>query len=274
MENIEDAPILTEMRGATLLVTLNRPKQRNALADSMRTAIAAVIEHARDDEAVKAVVLTGAGANFCAGGDLSQIRSDRPIFETRERIRKLHRWFTELCNLEKPVVAAVEGSAFGAGMNLALACDFVFASPQAKLCAVFGRIGLVPDLGGLILLPRMVGLQRAKEIVFSARVIDAEEARSLGMVYEIVESEKLLESALAFAARFHDASTQALGLAKGILNQSFNLDARALLEMEAMAQALAVNTDYHKQAVDRFMDKKPLLFAWESMGKAARDDRG
>lgn len=271
MTEADFPPILTEMRGATLLVTLNRPGQRNALSDAMRREIADVVVRARDDASVKAVVLTGAGNNFCAGGDLGQVRSDRPILETRERIRMLHRWFSELCNLEKPVIAAVEGSAFGAGMNLALACDFIFATPKAKFCAVFGRIGLIPDLGGLILLPRMVGMQRAKEIIFSARIVGAEEARGLGIVHEIVEAERLVDHAVAFAGRFHAASTEVLGMAKTILNQSFNLDQRALLEMEATTQALAVNTAYHHDAVQRFMRKEPLRFAWESMPAAERD---
>lgn len=260
----DDPPILTETRGATLLVTLNRPKQRNALGDAARAAMAETVARARRDRAVKAVVLTGSGGNFCAGGDLDQIGEARPVFETRERIKDLHRWFVELSNLEKPVITAVDGAAFGAGLNLALAGDFVFATPRAKFCAVFGRIGLIPDLGGLFLLPRMVGMQRAKEIIFSARILGAEEARSLGLVYRIVGQDTLVETALAFAARFHEASTEALGLAKSILAQSFNLDQRALVEMEATGQALAVNTGYHRDAVDRFREKAPLRFAWES----------
>lgn len=264
-------PIRVEQRDATLLVTLNRPQQRNALDDAMRAAMLDVVARARDDATVKAVVVTGAGGNFCAGGDLGSLVSGRPVFESRERLRKLHRWFFEFSNIEKPVIAAVEGSAFGAGLNLALACDFVFAAPDAKFCAVFARIGLIPDLGGLFFLPRIVGLQRAKEIVFSARVIGAEEARALGIVYEIAGRDALLDRALAFAARFHEASTEALGLAKSILNQSSHLDQRALAELEAAGQALALNTDYHRDAVDRFMSKQPARFAWEAFSRPARE---
>lgn len=264
--------VLTEKRGATLLVTLNRPERRNAFDLEMRQAIGDAVFAARDDAAVKALVLTGAGAAFCAGGDLSALSSQaRPVFGDRERIRRLHPWFRELVHLEKPVIAAVRGPAFGAGFNLALAADFILAAPDARFCAVFGRIGLVPDLGGFFLLPRIVGLQRAKELVFSAREVDAEEALRLGIAYAVHPVTQLLEEALALAARFHGASTEALGIAKSVLNRSFNLDYDTLAELEASAQALALRTEYHQDAVARFLEKKPLAFRWDSSpGPAGR----
>lgn len=172
-----DAPLLQARHGATLLLTLNRPAQRNALDIDMREALAAAVAEARDDETIKAVVLTGAGGAFCAGGDLKSLTSEaRPPIADRERIRRLHRWFRELVNLEKPVIAAVPGPAFGAGFNLALAADFLLGTPGTRFCSVFARLGVVPDLGGMFLLPRIVGLQREKEIAFSGRGIGAEEA--------------------------------------------------------------------------------------------------
>lgn len=262
--------VLTERRGATLLVTLNRPERRNAFDLEMRQAIGAAVLAARDDAAVKALVLTGSGAAFCAGGDLAALSSqERPVFGDRERIRRLHPWFRELVHLEKPVIAAVRGPAFGAGFNLALAADFILAAPDARFCAVFGRIGLVPDLGGFFLLPRIVGLQRAKELVFSAREVGAEEALRLGIAYAVHPGARLLEEALALAARFHGASTEALGIAKSVLNRSFNLDYDTLAELEASAQALALRTDYHRDAVARFLEKKPLAFRWDSDPGAA-----
>ena len=126
------------------------------------------------------------------------------------------------------------------------------------------RIGVVPVLGGFFLLPRIVGLQRAKELVFSAREVDAEEARALGILYRIVPAPSLLEEALALAARFHAASTEALGMSKNILNRSFNLDQNTLAELEAHAQALALHTSYHDDAVSRFLDKQPLAFNWSA----------
>ncbi len=259
-----NAPVLLSRHGGTLLVTLNRPERRNAFDLDVRKAIAEAVFTARDTTDVKAVVLTGSGGCFCAGGDLKSLRAEeRSIYEDRDRIRRLHPWFRELVNLEKPVIAAVEGPAFGAGFNLALACDFILGAPSARFCAVFARIGLVPDLGGFFLLPRIVGLQRAKELVFSAREVAAEEALRLGILYAIHPAEKLLEEALALAARFEQASTEALGMAKNVLNRSFNLDQDTLAELESYAQALARHTDYHKDAVARFLTKKPLAYRWD-----------
>ena len=234
-----DAPLLRARHGATLLLTLNRPAQRNALDIDMREDMAAAaVAEARDDEAIKAVVLTGAGGAFCAGGDLTSLTSEaRPPIADRDRIRRLHRWFRELVNLEKPVIAAVPGPAFGAGFNLALTADFLLGTPGTRFFSVFARLGVVPDLGGLFLLPRIVGLRRAKEIAFSGRVVGAEEAMRLGILHSIYDEADLTSEALAFAARFHDASTEALGLTKNVLNRSFNLDQDTLAEMEAMAQA-------------------------------------
>ncbi len=230
----------------------------------MRRAIADAVETARDADDVKAVVLTGVGDTFCAGGDLKSLTEKTlPALDCRDRVRRLHPWFRELVNLEKPVIAAVEGAAFGAGFNLALASDFVVVAADARFCAAFARIGLIPDLGGLYLLPRIVGLQRAKEIVFTAREVDAKEALALGIAFSVHAKGNTLNEALSLAARFADAPTQALGMAKNILNRSFNLDQDTLAELESYAQALAMHTDYHQDAVGRFLDKKPLAFRWK-----------
>lgn len=259
------SPVLLTRHGATLLITLNRPEQRNALDLDMRRALGEAVFTARDSPEVKAVVITGAGGAFCSGGDLKALSAERrPIFADRDRIRRLHQWFRELVNLEKPVIAAVNGVAFGAGFNLALACDFIIGTPATRFCAVFARIGLVPDLGGFFLLPRIVGLQRAKELVFSAREVDAEEARRLGILYASYPSEGMLDEALALAARFSDASTEALGIAKNILNRSFNLDQDTLAELEASAQAMSLHTEYHRVAVAGFLAKKPPAFRWKN----------
>lgn len=253
--------VLRERHGATLVIRLNRPERRNAFDLEVRQGIAEAVYEARDDDTVRAVIITGTGDVFCAGGDLKSLsEAKRPMFKDRDRIRRLHPWFRELVNLEKPVIAAVNGTAFGAGFNLALACDFIIGTPKTRFCAVFGRIGLVPDLGGFFLLPRILGLQRAKDLVFSAREVDAEEALRLGILFRIVEQESLMHEALALAERYHHASTDALGIAKNILNRSFNLDQDTLAELEASAQALALHTAYHDEAVANFLNKRPLKF--------------
>lgn len=256
--------VLRERHGATFVIRLNRPERRNAFDLEVRQGLAEAVYEARDDDSIRAVVITGAEGIFCAGGDLKSLsEGKRPIFRDRERIRRLHIWFRELVNLEKPVIAAVDGPAFGAGFNLALACDFILGTPRTRFCAVFGRIGLVPDLGGFFLLPRIVGLQRAKDIVFSAREVGAEEAQRLGILYDIVPPEQLMVQALAMAERYHHASTDALGMAKNVLNRAFNLDQDTLAELEANAQAVAIHSDYHDQAVANFLNKRPLAFKGE-----------
>lgn len=268
-------PILRyEVLDGVARLTLNRPDSRNALDLDLRAELGRAVVAARDDDAVKAVVLTGAGGAFCAGGDLRSLSAERRgALANRDRVRQLHHWFEQLVNLEKPVVAAVDGPAFGAGFNLALAADFILCTPRARFCAVFERIGLVPDLGGFFLLPRIVGLQRAKDIVFTARVLPAEEARTLGIVHEIVPQADLQDAALAFAGRFRHASTAAIGMAKTILNQSFHLDQRALADLESYAQAAAIDSEHHRDAVATFLDKRPLPFDWDALAAAGRGDQ-
>ena len=255
--------------GGIATLRLDRPDQRNALDLQMRAEIAEAVAMARDDAGVKVLLLAGSGGSFCAGGDLKALtETRRPVMANRARIRSLHRWFGELLNLEKPVVAAVDGPAFGAGLNLALAADFVLATPRARFCAVFARIGLVPDLGGFFLLPRLVGLQRAKELVMTARILGAEDARAMGLVLEIHPEESIEEAARALCRRLLQAPTGALGMAKVILNQSFNLDQQALVELEAQAQALALETEDHRARVADFLARRPLAYDWEALARA------
>ena len=262
---MSESPVLVAVQDGVGTITLNRPEARNALNQAMRPPLAAAIAQMRDDPQVHAVILTGAGGAFCSGGDVSQMMDPARMGMTfRAGMRDLHRWYPELVNLEKPVIAAVDGPAFGAGLGLALAADFVLATRRAKFCAVFGRIGLVPDLGVMHLLPRIVGLQKAKELVFTTRVVGAEEARQLGIVYEVLEDgDALRQAAQALARRFGEASTAAIGMAKTVMNQAFELDARAMAELESYAQTAARASAYHQDAVQRFRDKQPLRFDWD-----------
>lgn len=254
-----------ERDGATAVLVMNRPDQRNALDLGMREAFAAAVAEVRDDPAVRAVVLTGAGGHFCAGGDIKTVaqasEGKRDIFEGRERIRKIHRWFDELVDLEKPVVAAVDGVAFGAGLSLALSADFVIASSRAKFCSVFTRLGYVPDMGAMYLLPRAIGLARAKDMVFSARVVDAQEALAIGLAQQVCEG-NVLEAALAFARRFHHAPTESIGIVKNVMNHAFESERRTVYAQEAMAQAMCRESDFHQEAVRRFLAKEAPVYQW------------
>lgn len=264
---MEFETLILDISGGIATITLNRPDARNALSDDLRRdldgALAAVKAGIGKD--ISAVILAGAGRAFCAGGDINTLKelSGGPAAEMRRRLRDSQARVNQIINLEVPTIALVDGAAAGAGFSLALACDFVLATPRARFVMSFGRIGLVPDWGALYLLPRIVGLQRAKELVFSARIVEPQEAQEMGIVYDIVVEDGAMDAARAFAARFADASTLAIGLAKNMLNRSFESDLHSLLDMEAAAQAIANASDYHRDAAARFLDKQPALFDWE-----------
>jgi 2-(1,2-epoxy-1,2-dihydrophenyl)acetyl-CoA isomerase len=259
-----------ERDGPTAVLIMNRPDQRNALDLAMREAFNTAVVGVRDDPSVRAVVLTGAGGHFCAGGDIKAMTQGadgkRDIFEGRERMRKLHRWFDELVDLEKPVIAAVDGVAFGAGLSLALCADFVLASPRARFCSVFARLGYVPDMGAMYLLPRAIGLSRAKDMVFSARVVDAQEALAIGLAQQICEGD-VLEAALNFAKRFHSAPTESLGIVKNVMNHAFESERRTVYAQEAMAQAMCRESGFHQEAVRRFLAKEAPVYQWPEAKK-------
>jgi 2-(1,2-epoxy-1,2-dihydrophenyl)acetyl-CoA isomerase len=263
--------LLIERHGGTAVLTLNRPEARNALDPTLRAAFAAAIPQLRDDPDIKAVVLTGAGGHFCAGGDVKAMKPAHPaqdkVFGGRERLLSLDRWFDELVDLEKPVIAAVDGVAFGAGLSLALAADIVLASPRARFCSVFARLGFVPDAGGMYLLPRAVGLARAKDMVFSARVVEAQEALAIGLVQRICEGD-VLQAALEHASRFAHAPTAALGIAKTVMNHAFESERREVYAQEALAQALCLQSEFHKESARRFVEKQPPLYQWPEAPKA------
>jgi 2-(1,2-epoxy-1,2-dihydrophenyl)acetyl-CoA isomerase len=272
----DTAHALFDVTDEIAIITLNRPEAKNALSNEMRVdldrALDACADRTGDD--IKAVILTGAGGAFCAGGAVKGMgdRSKDPI-ANRDRMRGSHDTMYKLAHLELPVISLVDGAAAGAGANIALSADFVLATPRAFFMQAFGRIGLVPDWGGFYVLPRLVGLQKAKELVFTARRVYADEAKELGMVYGIVGQETAMAEARAFAGRVRHASTSAIGIAKNILNQSYNLDHRTLLELEASGQSIARMSEFHKEAVRRFRDKEPSLFDWEAMERAAGQKR-
>lgn len=253
---------LTVFDGVATL-TLDDPQTKNALSVSMRDGIEASIAAVHADPRIRALVITGAGGAFCSGGDLRDLGTAQMDSEGwRNRLRKTHGWITTLLNLDCPVIAAVDGVSFGAGFSLALAADFIIASPQARFCMSFLRVGLIPDLGALYTLPRIVGSQRAKELILSAREMDAEEAKQLGIVTEIHPTEVVNKRAAELARSFVTASPTAVSLAKRILAASLASDLRTLLEMEADSQALALNSGYFRDACARFINKEPPSFRY------------
>ena len=259
---MNDAGVLYDVADGVATLTLNRPANKNALGEDVRTGLARCVDAIEHDRGVRAVVLTGSGGAFCAGGDLRGIRAAELDNDGwRERMKSAHAWLARLLSLDRVVVAAVDGPAFGAGFSLALAADFIVASPSARFCLSFMRLGLVPDFGVLHTLPRIVGVQRTKELMLSAREVSADEAKALGIVLEVVPQDELLRRAQALAASFVNASPLAVSLVKRALAAG-PTDLQTMLAIEADAQALCFNSAPHKAAVARFLDKQPALFQW------------
>lgn len=257
----ETDPLLVEIDDGVATLTLNRPQQKNALNGPMRDALRDAVYHIRADRTVRAVVLRGAGTDFCAGGDIRAMNVTAAD-AGRDRMDDLHGWIAMLADLDRPVVAAVDGVAYGAGFSFALLADLIVASQRARFCMPFMKVGLVPDCGALYTLPRVVGMARARELVFSAREVGAEEAHRLGFVLEIVPQDALHARADALARGLGGASPAAFGMTKRALQQSFDSDLRAMLELESLGQGIAFTTDYHREAVRRFKEKEPPLYRW------------
>ncbi|SAL69706.1 enoyl-CoA hydratase [Caballeronia choica] len=261
----EEASLLVDLTDGIATLTLNRPQQKNALNDPMRHALRDTVHAIRADRSVRAVILRGSGEDFCSGGDIRAMNvADAQA--GRERIDDLHGWIGLLLDLDRPVIAAVDGVTYGAGFSLALLADFVIATPRARFCMPFMKVGLVPDCGAFYTLPRVIGMARTRDLVFSAREIDAHEARQMGAVFEIVAKEALHDRARQLATSLANASPVAFGLAKRAINQSLSSDLRGMLEMEALAQGIAFTTGYHKEAVRRFKEKDAPLFKWPASG--------
>lgn len=244
---------------------LNRPEAKNAIDDVMRVEIADVVRRLRKgidhkELDVRVLVLGGRGGAFCGGGDVKSMATKKTSQMMHRRMTDVQDWFRDLLKLEMPVIAAVDGPAFGAGFSIALAADFIIATPKASFCAAFGRMGLVPDTSIVFTLPRIVGLQRAKELIFSARVLGADEAKAMGIVYDLVPEGEAIEAATELARKMKLASVAAVGLTKQLLHQTFESGQPAMAQSEALAQAVAISTDYHMDAVQRFVGKAPLLF--------------
>lgn len=249
-------------------LTMNRPAARNALGDELKAAFAEAVPRVAADVAVRAVVLTGGGGHFCAGGDLRsmmEVRSSMDAAGWRARMQTLHPWVRQLLEMEKPLIAAVDGYAYGGGFSLALLADFVLATPEARFCLSFLRVGLMPDYAAMYTLPRAVGVQRARELMLSAREVGADEALRLGIAMELHPREALLPRAHAMAASFAGASPLAVGLIKREVGMALATGLDAALQHEADHQPLCFMSPEHEQAVQAFLDKQPAPFQFPRM---------
>lgn len=245
-------------RGPVRVLTIDRPHRRNAMTTDTAAALEFALRAASDDDAVRAVVLTGAGGHFSAGGDadaiLDHVAEDDPALLAL--LRAFHRLTVELWESRLPVVAAVAGAAYGGGVNLALACDLVVAARDARFCQVFVQRGVVPDVAGAWLLPRLIGMQRAKELLLLADEIDAARAAELGLVNHVEpDADAALERAVALAGRLADLPPFTVALSKKLINHSADDDLRGSLEREAVTQAAALRSRPATEGFEAFRNR-------------------
>ena len=255
------ALIQLQVTDAVATITLNRPDKRNAMSDDMRAEFIDALEHVAADKGIRALVLTGAGKGFCAGGDISRMlkRMNAPVgevgFNGWHRQQRVHHTQALLHTMPKPVVAAVNGAASGLGADTALACDFIIASEWSSFTWSYIHRGIIPDGGGMYFLPRRVGLAKAKELIFTGRQVKVDEAVSLGIVDRKVSAETLLADAQAWAVELSKASPTALALTKTILNQSFELSSQAVFAQGSQAQGICYTSSEHRASVEAFLAK-------------------
>lgn len=253
--------ILVTLTNGVATITLNRPELRNALNDEMRAELIAAFDWADTCREVRAVILTGAGKGFCSGGDIGGMRArlDAPAGEVAfngwKRQKQTHRGVGVIRNLSKPVIAAVNGAAFGLGLDMALACDFIIVAEGAKLSMSFIKRGLVSDGGGMYFLPRRVGLSKAKELILTGCVVEPIEALHIGMVDRIAAPEALLAEAQAWAEDLSQGSPAAVALTKAILDQTFESTADEIFTLGREAQAICYTSAEHRASVIAFLDK-------------------
>lgn len=254
--------IEVQTKSGVATIHLNRPEKRNAMNDDMRSEFIRALEQVASDRDVRAVVLTGRGGAFCAGGDIAgmerrmQAPAGEIAFNGWERQQRVHHAQLLLYNMPKPTFAAVNGAASGLGADTALACDFIIAGEQASFAWSYINRGIIPDGGGMYFLPRRVGLSRAKELIFSGRNVDAAEAVSLGIADRLASSTSLAADAQAWAEELSRGSATALALGKTILNQSFEMSALQVFAMGSQAQGICYTSQEHRDAVAAFLAKR------------------
>lgn len=251
--------IVYTVSGQVAYVTLNRPEALNAITPAQRDRLISLLTEASADPAVRAVVLTGTGRGFCAGADLrgGGASEERIAGDVARMIRQgAQRLIAAVLDCEKPVIAAVNGTAAGLGAHLALACDLVLAAESARFIEVFVRRGLVPDGGGAYLLPRLLGPQRAKELMFFGDAVSAADAERLGLVNRVVADEELEKTAREWAERLATGPTRALALTKQLVNASLDSDRATAFAAEAAAQEINMTTEDAREGVAAFVERR------------------
>lgn len=242
-------------------ITLNRPEVFNSFNREMALQLQDILDNCKTNDDVRAIVLTGNGKAFCAGQDLKEVTSPEhnPGFKKilEEHYNPI---ILKIRHIEKPIIAAVNGVAAGAGANIALACDIVLAHEKASFIQAFSLIGLIPDSGGTFFLPRLIGFQKASALAMLGEKIPAQEAEKLGMVYKVIPEEVFEEEVQKAAIKLANMPTKALGFIKQLLNQSLTNNLESQLDLESKLQIEAAQTDDYAEGVSAFIEKRQPIF--------------
>ncbi len=251
--------LLVENKEGILSITLNRPDSLNAFNTEMLMELQDTFKEALNDD-IRCVVLTGAGKGFCSGQDLKDFESEKKTF--KEAIKtKYNPLITQIMSLPKPVICGINGVAAGAGLSLALACDFRIATESAQLIEVFINVGLVPDSGSTFTLPKIVGLSKALQMCSTAEKISGSQAKRLGLVNVCVQTPEVLKAALdKYSKKFAKMPTKSLGMIKYLLNNSFSKSLTQILDEEADMQDIAGKSNDYKEGVSSFLEKRKPVF--------------
>jgi 2-(1,2-epoxy-1,2-dihydrophenyl)acetyl-CoA isomerase len=255
--------ILTQIDGGVFIITLNRPDKFNSFNRPMALELQSALDQAVSNKTIRAIVITGAGKAFCAGQDLSEAIDKNSVGIERIVHEHYNPIIEKIRNIEKPVIAAVNGVAAGAGANIALACDVVMAANSASFIQAFSKIGLIPDSGGTYMLPRLIGMGKASALMMLGDKVTAPEAEKMGMIYKVVDDATLLPEALSTAKTLADMPTVGIGLTKRLLNQSFTNSLVAQLNLEGDLQVTAASTYDYQEGVNAFLEKRKPVFKGE-----------
>jgi 2-(1,2-epoxy-1,2-dihydrophenyl)acetyl-CoA isomerase len=257
--------LLTDQKDSVRVITLNRPDKLNAFNDELTFKLQDALKEAEKDTNTRALIIIGAGRGFCAGQDLqsrsiSQDAGPRPSLGDSIR-RRYNPIITKIRKMEKPVIAAVNGVAAGAGASLAFACDFRVVADSASFIQSFTKVGLIPDSGSTFLLPRLIGTTKALELMYSADKLDARQALDLNLVNKVVPQDKVLAESLAWADRLARGPTKAYGLTKRAINKAVFPDLEELLDYEAHLQEIAGRSDDFQEGVKAFVEKRQPVYS-------------
>ena len=247
-----------EIDDGVACITLNRPKVGNAISPDLARELSAVAVRCDDDDAVRAVVITGSGKLFCAGGDLGSMAGAGDAVKSVIKVMAgdLHMALSRLSRGNAPVIAAVNGTAGGAGMSLVMACDLAICAQSAKFTMAYTNAGLSPDGSSTFFMPRKIGDRRARELMLTNRVLDAAEAQEWGIVNQVVADDQALSEAMALARTLAKGPTLAYGATKALLNESFEHGLEAQMELETRAIAEMVTTADGREGIDAFLNKR------------------